>query len=138
MSLFQGCFCLTNINLKKIIIMEQFLFLIRTEGDHLRDLSPEDQKTHVQKVGGYIGKLMEEGKLKSAQPLQMEGTIITSPNGKLKDGPYNETKEVIAGYFLIEANNLEEAIAIAKNNPVLENENARIEVRPIKKMEGIN
>ena len=89
-------------------------------------------------MGGYIGKLMEEGKLKSAQPLQMEGTIITSPNGKLKDGPYNETKEVIAGYFLIEANNLEEAIAIAKNNPVLENENARIEVRPIKKMEGIN
>ena len=118
--------------------MNQFLFLIRTEGDHLEDLSPEDQKAHVQKVGGYIGKLMEEGKLKSAQPLEMEGTIITSPKGKSKDGPYNETKEVIAGYFLIEANNLQEAIAIAKENPVLENENARIEVRPIKKMEGIN
>jgi hypothetical protein len=118
--------------------MNQFLFLIRTEGDHLEDLSPEDQKAHVQKVGGYIGKLMEEGKLKSAQPLEMEGTIITSPKGKLKDGPYNETKEVIAGYFLIEANNLQEAIAIAKENLVLENENARIEVRPIKKMEGIN
>jgi hypothetical protein len=118
--------------------MNQFLFLIRTGGDHLEDLSPEDQKAHVQKVGGYIGKLMEEGKLKSAQPLEMEGTIITSPKGKLKDGPYNETKEVIAGYFLIEAKNLEEAIAIAKQNPVLENENARIEVRPIKKMEGIN
>lgn len=118
--------------------MNQFLFLIRTEGDHLEDLSPEDQKEHVQKVGGYIGKLMEEGRLKSAQPLEMEGTIITSPKGKLKDGPYNETKEVIAGYFLIEANNIQEAIAIAKENPVLENENARIEVRPIKKMEGIN
>lgn len=118
--------------------MNQFLFLIRTEGDHLEDLSPEDQKAHVQKVGGYIGKLMEEGRLKSAQPLEMEGTIITSPKGKLKDGPYNETKEVIAGYFLIEAKNLEEAVAIAQQNPVLENGNARIEVRPIKKMEGIN
>jgi hypothetical protein len=50
----------------------------------------------------------------------------------------NETKEVIAGYFLIEANDLKEAIDIAKANPVLEDENARIEVRPVRKMEGIN
>jgi hypothetical protein len=118
--------------------MKQFLFLIRTEGDHLETLSPEEQQAHVQRVGGYIGKLMQQGKLHSAQPLEMEGAIITSPKGKLKDGPFNETKEVIAGYFLIEANNLKEAVEIAKANPVLENENARIEVRPIKKMEGIN
>src|SRR5215217_7593755 len=118
--------------------MKQFLLLIRTEGDHLMDLNPDEQKAHVEKVGGYIGKLMQDGSLKSAQPLEMEGTIITSPKGKLKDGPFNETKEVIAGYFLIEANDLQEAIALAKANPVLENEKARIEVRPIKKMEGIN
>jgi len=118
--------------------MKQFLLLVRTEGDHLQELSPEDQTQHVQKVGGYIGKLMEEGKLKSAQPLEMEGTIVTSPKGKLKDGPFNETKEVIAGYFLIEAENMAEAIAIAKANPVLENEKACIEIRPIKIMKGIN
>jgi hypothetical protein len=118
--------------------MKQFLLLIRTEGDHLETLGPEEQQAHVQRVGGYIGKLMQEGKLHSAQPLEMEGTIITSPKGKLKDGPFNETKEVIAGYFLIEANDLNEAIEIAKANPVLENESARIEVRPVKKMEGIN
>jgi hypothetical protein len=104
--------------------MKQFMMFIRTEGDHLQELSPDDQKDHVQKVGGYIGKLMQDGKLKSAQPLEMEGTIITSPRGKLKDGPFNETKEVIAGYFLIEANDLQEAVAIAKQNPVLENEKA--------------
>ena len=68
----------------------------------------------------------------------MEGTIVTSPKGKLKDGPFNETKEVIAGYFLIEAENMAEAITIAKRNPVLENEKARIEIRSIKIMEGIN
>jgi hypothetical protein len=118
--------------------MKQFLLLVRTEGDHLQELSPENQTQHVQKVGGYIGKLMQEGKLKSAQPLEMEGTIVTSPKAKLKDGPFNETKEVIAGYFLIEAQNMADAIAIAKDNPVLENEKARIEIRPIKIMEGIN
>jgi hypothetical protein len=118
--------------------MKQFLLLIRTEGDHLETLSPDEQQSHVQRVGGYIGKLMQQGKLHSAQPLEMEGTIVTSPKGKLKDGPFNETKEVIAGYFLVEANDLDEAIAIAKENPVLENAQARIEIRPIKKMEGIN
>ena len=106
--------------------------LIRTEGDHLEELNADQQKDHIQKVGGYIGKLMQEGRLKSAQPLEMEGTIITSPNGKLKDGPFNETKEVIAGYFLIEASDLYEAINIARKNPVLDNEKARIEIRPIK------
>jgi hypothetical protein len=118
--------------------MKPFLLLIRTEGDHLEKLNAADQQAHVQRVGGYIGNLMQEGKLHSAQPLEMEGTIITSPKGKLKDGPFNETKEVIAGYFLIEANDLKEAIDIAKANPVLEDENARIEVRPVRKMEGIN
>ena len=79
--------------------MKQFLLLIRTEGDHLETLSPEEQQARVQRVGGYIGKLMQQGKLHSAQPLEMEGRIIGSPKSKLKDGPFNETKEVIAGYF---------------------------------------
>jgi hypothetical protein len=118
--------------------MKQFLMLVRTEGDYLEELSADQQKDHVQKVGGYIEKLMQEGRLKSAQPLEMEGTIITSTKGKLKDGPFNETKEVIAGYFLIEASDLNEAINIARENPVLDNEKARIEIRPIKTMEGIN
>lgn len=87
----------------------------------------------------YIGGLMQSGKLKSAQPLEMEGTLISGTKGKLKDGPFNETKEVIAGYFLIEAKDLAEAVQIAKDNPVFQDgTNARIEVRPIKVMEGIN
>lgn len=119
--------------------MKEFMLLIRTQGDHLADLSPEKQQEHIQKVMNYMGGLMKSGKLKSAQPLDMEGTIISGAKGKLKDGPYNETKEVIAGYFLIEAKDLAEAIEIAKANPVFEDgTNARIEVRPIKVMEGIN
>ncbi|HWJ92030.1 MAG TPA: YciI family protein [Flavisolibacter sp.] len=118
--------------------MKEFLFLIRTQGDHFERLTPQQQQSHLQKVGGYIGKLVQEGKMKSAQPLEMEGAIIFNRNGKLKDGPFNETKEVIAGYFLIEAESLQDAMDIARMNPVFEDETARVEVRPIKKMEGIN
>jgi len=64
---------------------------------------------------------------------------ISGTKGKLKDGPFNETKEVIAGYFLVQAKDMQEAIEIAKMNPVLgSSASARIEVRPIKILEGIN
>src|SRR5688572_33266083 len=119
--------------------MKEFMLLIKTEGDHLLTFSPEDQQKHIQKVMAYMGDLMKRGKLKSAQPLEMEGTIVSGTKGKLKDGPFNESKEVIAGYFLIQAENLAEATEIARGNPVFENgTTAKIEVRPIKILEGIN
>lgn len=82
---------------------------------------------------------MKTGKLKSAQPLEQEGVSVSGTRGKLKDGPFNETKEVIAGYFLIEAKDLDEAIQVAENNPVFDvTTTSRIEVRPVKVMPGIN
>jgi len=69
----------------------------------------------------------------------MEGTIISNTKGAFKDGHFNETKEVIAGYYLIMANDLKEAVDIAKANPILEDaRGARVEVRPILVVEGIN
>jgi hypothetical protein len=119
--------------------MKEFMLLIRTEGDHLLTLSAEEQQQHIQKVMVYIEDLMKAGKLKSAQPLELESVIISGTKGKLKDGPFNESKEVIAGYFLILAKDIKEATEIGKRNPVFESAtNARIEVRPIKVLEGIN
>jgi hypothetical protein len=139
MSLFAGAFCCRLIKPLKLKIMKEFMLLIRTTGDHLNALSPEQQQQHLEKVMAYMGGLMKSGKLKSAQPLEMEGSLISGTKGKLKDGPFNESKEVIAGYFLIMAKDLAEAIEIAKANPVFEDgTGAMIEVRPIKIMEGIN
>jgi hypothetical protein len=119
--------------------MKEFMLLIRTQGDHLLRLSADEQQKHIQKVMIYMEDLMKAGKLKSAQPLDMESAIISGTKGKLKDGPFNESKEVIAGYFLILAKDMREAIDIAKGNPVFESDTtARIEVRPIKILEGIN
>jgi hypothetical protein len=119
--------------------MKEFILLIRTDGDHLKELSPEQQQQHIQKVIVYMEGLMKSGRLKSAQPLEDEGVVISGNKGKLKDGPFNESKEVIAGYFLIQANDLEEAVQIAKGNPVFEDYvQIKIEVRPIKIQAGIN
>jgi len=118
--------------------MQEFMLFIKTQGDHLEGLSPEQQQAHVQKVGKYIGGLVDAGKLKGAQPLQMSGTTIVGTNGTFKDGPFNESKEVIVGYFHIVAADLDEAISIAKANPIFDDTDCSIEVRPIKQVEGIN
>jgi len=92
-------------------------------------------------------KLVEEG-MKAGWLIATEGCLpstlgarVRSSGGKLlvTDGPFAESKEVIAGYFLIEAKDLNEARQIAENNPIFESTStARIEVRPIKILEGIN
>ncbi|WP_258103588.1 YciI family protein [Marinoscillum sp. MHG1-6] len=118
--------------------MQEFMLFIKTTGDHLAHLSPQEQQAHVQKIGNYIGGLMNDGKLVGAQPLEMGGAVVQGNKGSFKDGPFTESKEVIVGYFHIKAASLEEAVAIAKANPIFEDTEATMEIRPIKKMDGIN
>ena len=119
--------------------MKEFLLLIRTEGDYCGKMSAEEHAAHIKRVSDYIQNLAQQGKLKGAQPLTLNGSIIEGKNGVFKDGPFNETKEVIGGYFLILANDLNEAKEIARANPIFDDaDNIRIEIREIKREEGIN
>ncbi len=118
--------------------MKEFMLFIRSEEEPKANLSPEQLQQHIEKVGGYIKGLMEKGQMKSAQPLEMDGKILSYKNGKIIDGPYNETKEIISGYYHLLAKDLDEAIAIAKEDPRFEEGIWRVEVRPVKVVEGIN
>ena len=114
------------------------MLFIRNEGNPVAALSLEQQQEHVQKVGAFIKNLVKEQKMKAAQPLEMEGSIISFKNGKFIDGPFNETKEVISGYYHILAEDLSEAVKLAKSDPRFEDGDWRIEIRPIMKVDGIN
>jgi len=118
--------------------MKEFMLFIKNEGNPIANFSLEQQQEHVQKVGNFIKDLVGQNKMKAAQPLEMEGRIVSFRNGKFLDGPFNETKEVISGYYHILAENMEEAITIAKSDPRFEDGEWRIEIRPIMKVEGIN
>jgi hypothetical protein len=87
---------------------------------------------HIEHGTAYIGNLIKEGTIKSAQPLDKGGRIVTESNGIIKDGPFNESKEVIAGYFHIVAKDMDEAITIAKANPIFQDIPTKIEVHPMK------
>ncbi len=118
--------------------MKEFMLFIRSEEKPKANLSPEQLQQHIEKVGSFIKNLADQGRMKSAQPLEMEGRMLSYKDGKVIDGPYNETKEIISGYYHLLAKDLDEAIAITKEDPRFEEGIWRIEVRPIKKVEGIN
>lgn len=84
----------------------------------------------------YIGKLIKEGKLKSASPVDKGSKIIIEKNDLLTDHPFNESKEVIAGYFLITADDIDDAVAIAKQNPIFKDIPTKIEVHPVMPVGG--
>ena len=84
-------------------------------------------------------QLASKGQYVHASPLQPEttGIIVRIRDGKptMTDGPFMETKEQLAGYFLVETEDREEAIRIAERVP-----GARIgtiEVRPVIAISGL-
>src|ERR1700682_2195907 len=116
--------------------MKEFMLLIRNEGDGKAAFSPEQQQQFLNACMLYINDLMKNGNLKGAQPLMREGKMISGSPGTFKDGPYNESKEIIVGYYHILAKDMDEAIAIAQRNPEFAFvKGAKIEVRPIKMIE---
>jgi len=118
--------------------MKEFLLFIRTEGNPIADLSPQEQQEHVEKVGKYIQEMIAKGKMKDAQPLEMKGRMLSKQGGQFTDGPFNESKEVIAGYYQLIAEDLAEAIEVAKEDPRFDDGFWRMEIRPILQVEGIN
>jgi len=112
------------------------MLLIHNTMDHTAQLSPEEMQGFLKDCMDYINRLISQGKLKGAQPLVKEGKIISGSKGSWKDGPFNEAKEVIIGYYHVLARDIDEAIAIAKENPEFAyTSTARIEVRPIRTVE---
>jgi hypothetical protein len=84
-------------------------------------------------------ELNDQGKYISAAPLDSVAvaTSVRIRAGKVQvtDGPFAETREQLGGYFLIEANNLDEAIVIAGKLPPAAK--GTVEVRPVLEISGI-
>lgn len=116
--------------------MKEFMFFIRKQSDSKKELSPDVHEQFLKSCEQYINKLKKEGKLIAAQPIERTGKIISGNESGWKEVSFDETPEVIGGYYHILAKDEQEAIEIAKANPEFAfNKNTRIEVRPIKMKE---
>lgn len=118
---------------REIVLMKEFMLLIRNEIDHNANWPAEQEEEFSRKCQVYIENLTSKGKLRSAQPLVREGVMLSAPGGQWREAQFNEAKEIIVGYYHILADSMNEAVTIAKGNPeFLYGSTARIEVRPIK------
>jgi len=89
------------------------------------DLPPEVMQAH----GRLPERIAEQGGRTLAGLALEPNEMATSIRGDLvTDGPFIETKEVLAGVFVIEARDLDHALALAKMTPI---DNGGVEVRPL-------
>ena len=94
-------------------------------------LSPEELQNLMDRIMAWFKGVQGTGKVKAGQPLAREGRILSGKKGHgVSDGPFTETKEAIGGYLLLQADDLEEATAIAHSCPTLEYD-ITIEIRPV-------
>ena len=99
--------------------------------------SADAQAEIMKKYGAYHQALIGAGALVGGERLQPAATKVTNHGGKraVVDGPFAETKEVLGGFFLIEAKSREEALDWAAKCPGAEH--GTMEVRPIWEMDEI-
>lgn len=115
--------------------MEYMLLIYETEHDAERR-SEQERKAMYADYMTFTQDIMKSGKMKAGNPLQPTTTATTvrvrNDQTLTTDGPFAETREQLGGYYLVEAKDLDEAIAIAARIPSARS--GSIEVRPIQKM----
>lgn len=78
----------------------------------------------------HAEELRSSGVMSAAYRLQPPETATSLRPGLMTDGPFIESKEVIAGFYVIEAPDLDSALTIARRNPILQ-DGGGLEVRPL-------
>jgi len=115
---------------------KEFMFYIRNAGDAKAALSEDQHLAFVKECEVHIGRLKAAGQLVAAQPIVREGFVISRNKDGWTKNMIDPNKEVQVGYYHIMANDIDEAIAIAQDNPEFKYvPSASIEVRPIKMKE---
>jgi hypothetical protein len=120
-------------------IAMKFMVLIYNDPELLGALPEPEFDETMRGCLEHADELQEQGYLIESQQLEPPSTAksIRVRNGKMTtiDGPFSETKEVLGGFNLIEAENIEEAMRIALEFPWAET--GCIEVRPVRDIQAV-
>ncbi len=113
--------------------MNEFM-LIYKGGDSkwMENTSKEEMAASMERWGAWMAMLEEKKKLVSGgSPLEFEGKRITDGGALVTDISASELKELVTGYSIVLANDMEEAIAIARECPIFNYPDITVEVRQI-------
>ena len=110
--------------------MNQFLIIIR--GNYVMPTSPEQVQQNLAVFNDWVQQVLK-GRFVAGAPLDdSEGRLLKSKTEVLTDGPFMESKEMVSGYIIINANDLSEATELTKQCPLINN--YQLEVRKLKPM----
>ena len=99
--------------------MARFLFVYRGSGDAMAKMSPEQMQQHMQKWEKWIGEAMQKGwMVDPGDALTPEGCVVNAKMA-VTDGPFVESKEVVGGFSIVEADSVHAAAELAKGCPGL-------------------
>jgi hypothetical protein len=114
----------------------QYMFLIYIDEN---SLSEEERTQCYAESAGYARELQANGRRVSTAPLHptVTATSVRNREGKrvVTDGPFAETREQLGGFFLVDAENLDEAIEIAGKIPA--GRWGTVEIRPVLEVPGL-
>jgi hypothetical protein len=116
--------------------MPKYMLLLHDDPSAFAKMSPADIQQVIEKYVSWGDRLRAAGILTDGQKLTDEpGKVLRGAGGRMRvtDGPYSETKEVLGGYYVVEADSYEQAAERTKECPHLEY-GGTIEVRQIDNM----
>jgi len=103
--------------------MPQFLILPYEQPGDFADLSPAEMQRIVERYVAWTDRLRAGGTLeRSAKLKDGEGRVLRGAAKKLQvsDGPYAETKEIVGGFWVVEAATYDEVVRLCADCPHLE------------------
>ena len=116
--------------------MRVMVFVKATKNSEAGTMPSEDMKDMLTKMGQYNEELVKAGILLAADGLQpsSKGKRVRFGAGKkvVVDGPFTETKELVAGYWLWQVKSMDEAVEWVRRCPdPMPGEQSEIEIRPL-------
>ena len=111
------------------------MFLFRGGENHAHNANDSQvAKDNMQSWMDWMSGLGQKGILAGGEPLLPTGKQVNGKNKVVSDGPFMEVKEVVGGYLIVNAKDMDAAIEISKGCPIF-TEDGKLEVRQIQKME---
>ena len=116
--------------------MSEFVFLFRASAAERHEAmgTPERAQQSLQTWLAWIRELEANGHLKDrGQPLDPAGKVVRGKQRTVTDGPYAEAKDLVLGFIVVEARDLEHAVELARGCPMVEGDGS-VEIRPVGKL----
>jgi len=113
--------------------MKEFMYIFRNTQkaeEMYSNMSPQEMEADMKNWNDWMGKLAQQEKLIGGQPLFAHGKVVRQ-GMKVIDGPFIEGKDMVGGYLVIRANDVNEAVKLSDGCPMYKTPTGSVEVREI-------